>query len=463
MRRAIAKPIRWAPVALWVAIAGCATYAGGLRPMLDPLRRGDPDEALARLEKSPRTDDALYHLERGLLLRLTGRLRESSRAFDEADRITEDLYTKSVSQEAAALALSDRIRPYRPLPYERLLARHYQIRNYLEEGDGEGALVEARRCEQLMNELQDAAQGSPIPWIPAVYLSAAIAHEAAGRPDDALRLYRRLVRDGGEAAGALPDWIPRRVHRLARIVGVTDEDLALPLPSGVTVDAENDAFTSVIWIERGFVPPREEVRLRVPILKSEAAYAPEQLGAMARDRALEIRTGLHPHRSRNEIAYWLEVALPKISPRVRPEGTVWAGKVGERIDGAPAAEIGWVAQEALEAETPTILLRTLIRAIIKYGATRQAAERGGEVGGFLANLLGAATESAETRMWLSLPDRIDLIVAESPEPIDALPVGWGEPVESFRRLDLRPLPSSRFRFGSCRDRIEMGELGGSGS
>ena len=105
---------------------GCAVYRTGLGPVLDRLAQGDAEAALEQLERSPRENDALYQLDRGTLLREAGRLDESSRAFDDADRIAEDLYTRSVSNEAASLLTTDRVRPYRPAPHERLLARVYQ-------------------------------------------------------------------------------------------------------------------------------------------------------------------------------------------------------------------------------------------------------------------------------------------------------------------------------------------------
>ncbi len=454
MRCPLAKQKRWAAAALLLAAAaGCATYGGGIRPMLDQLARGDPSEALSELERSPREDDALYHLERGMLLRLVGRLRESSLAFDEADRISEDLYTKSVSQEAAALAVSDRLRSYRPPAYERLLARHYQIRNYLEEGDGEGALVEARRCEQLLNELQDEAGEGPFPWIPAVYLGAALAHESAGRADDALRLYRRLFADGGEAARQLPPWIPSRMHRLARRVGVAPEELPVPDPGGDVPPSVGDGRTAVIWLERGLIPERAEFRLRVPILESEARLDPVRLGPIATQRALGIHAGFGPDLAGLEISYWLEIALPRIDPRPLAMDPSWVVVQGERRDAAVVAELGRTAGEHLDSEMPSIVLRTLVRALIKYGATRGVEKKTGEIGGILANVLGAASERAETRMWLSLPGRIDVIAIDLGEGDDSLPVGWGGRPEGSRQVELKDLPGSGFSFGSCRDLI----------
>ncbi|MBD3162598.1 MAG: hypothetical protein GF346_09545, partial [Candidatus Eisenbacteria bacterium] len=105
---------------------GCAPYRYGMEPVLVRMEQGDVPGALERLRGDPREGDALYLLERGLLERLAGRLEESSRSFEEAVEIAEDLYTRSLSREAAALAVTDRVRPYRPPPHEILLARYYQ-------------------------------------------------------------------------------------------------------------------------------------------------------------------------------------------------------------------------------------------------------------------------------------------------------------------------------------------------
>jgi hypothetical protein len=439
-------------VTIVAIVAGCAAYRSGMQPVLDDLSRGDAAAALAQLDRSPREDDALYQLERALLLRAEGRFDESSRAFDDADRIAEDLYTRSVSNEAASLLTSDRIRPYRPAPHERLLARTFLARNYAERGDLEGAVVEARRIERLLDELQDASGGEVREWIPLTYLTAGLLQEAAGNPDDALRIFRRLYVDAAQAGGdtvAFSTWLPRRMRRLALGSGVDLDDLLGPAGKAQVLGAAAP-FTAVVYFEQGFVPPREEFRLDVPILKIESGKDAASLGPIVGDRVVCMRDGRCRYEP-VEIDYWLALAVPTYGPdHFRPLAACGGWK-GVEVDAFPVADVALLARGQLNRDMPSIMARTAIRALLKFGAERQARKAGGDVGGILANLLGAATERAETRTWLTLPREISMAVIDLPAATDTIRVGW---VDSGRvreeAIPLRRLEGTNFGFASRR-------------
>ena len=89
----------------------------------------------------------LYHFDEGMLYHYAGKNKESIKHFEQAEQIYEDLYAKSVTNEAAALATNDNMRPYRARPFELLMMYQYQILNYLAIGDLDGALVEVRRAQ----------------------------------------------------------------------------------------------------------------------------------------------------------------------------------------------------------------------------------------------------------------------------------------------------------------------------
>ena len=95
----------------------------------------------------------LYHFDLGALYHYNGKNSESIKQLEKAEQIYDDLYTKSISNEAAALVTNDNIRPYRARPFELLLMYQYQILNYLAIGDLDGALVEVRRAQLAMERL----------------------------------------------------------------------------------------------------------------------------------------------------------------------------------------------------------------------------------------------------------------------------------------------------------------------
>ena len=435
--------------------SGCAPYGLSMDRVLGRLARGDPQSALAQLDKNPREQDALYQLERGILLRLTGRRPESNKAFDVAQGIAEDLYTRSVGREAAALAVSDRLRPYRPPMHELLLARQYQARNYLDEADLEGAAVEARRIGLLSAEVAAGIVDRPAEGDLLARLTAALILEAAAEPDNALIIYRNLLREASDPKGSLrlplPDWLAPRAGRLAEDLGV-DLSGEISPKNAIGEPAGKPAFTVVVFVEAGFVPPRKEARISVPILKAEEGKDRGWVGGVVGQRALLLsHDGWFPPEPAG-IAYWLEIALPGYGFDSYAPFSCEVSAAGRRAAGSPAADIASCARTTLEGEMPGIALRAALRALIKYSAHHEAEEKGGAALGILVNVLGAATESAETRSWLSLPHQIDLAVIDLPAPVEEVELAIREASGRERtiRLPLVRPPGCTFGFGSYR-------------
>jgi hypothetical protein len=72
-----------------------------------------------------------------------------------------------------------------------------------------------------------------------------------------------------------------------------------------------------------------------------------------------------------------------------------------------------ILRQDLSDRQPAIAIRAITRALIKYAASEAAEEAAGgeeKTAGFLVglavNLLGVATEAADTRSWETLPDKI---------------------------------------------------------
>jgi hypothetical protein len=58
---------------------------------------------------------------------------------------------------------------------------------------------------------------------------------------------------------------------------------------------------------------------------------------------------------------------------------------------------------------PLMLLKTIARGVTKYLAFRTAKDKKGEAAGLLVNIFNVATESADTRSWLTLPNDFGLV------------------------------------------------------
>lgn len=456
------------------AAAGCSSYSGHMGPVLQALVREDYSTALSQLDKKPQRESALWQAERGLLLRYAGRLEESNEAFAAARSRQEDLYTRSLSNEALSLAANDAVRPYRLRDYEVPFLYLYSILNYLELGDQEGALVEARALSEALElrlAREDEIPGDPegeaaADWGPGRLL-AGLVFESGGEWNDAWVAYRAARAAYGfpqsptalknpESLVSGPD--PRLTDPLSTLIeeGVARSALQLGLSreeSGACDSAwirvsrteENGPPARlVLWVEDGLVPALEETHLQVPILKEERDWGEDRIEQWSRsvgNRVLDV-SERRWNSGDLEVAYFLDVALPVLpSPAVsvpfaytahlrtlsqRNPADSARSTLGTPLAEAdpilpewlasviPAEDVGELARRDLNHRYPGIAVRAAARALLKALAARAVEKRSGEVAGRLTNLLGVATERADTRGWSSLPRRIGVAVLGVP-------------------------------------------------
>ena len=145
----------------------------------------------------------LYYFDLGTLYHYNGNYKESSANFAKAEKIYDDLYTRSISNEAAAMVTNDNVRPYRARPFEVLVLHEMQIMNYLAQKDVDGALVEVNRALQAMTALYQKDNNKTNDNGFLRYLTA-IVYEMAGEKDEAAIAYYKTVKAYNENILNLP-------------------------------------------------------------------------------------------------------------------------------------------------------------------------------------------------------------------------------------------------------------------
>ena len=145
----------------------------------------------------------LYYFDLGVLYHYNGNYSESAVSFDKAEKIYDDLYTRSVTNEAAAIVTNDNVRPYRARPFEVLVLHEMQIMNYLALKNIDGAMVEVNRAQKAMTELYQKDNDKTNDNGFLRYLTA-IVYEMAGEPDEAAIAYYKTVKAYNENILNLP-------------------------------------------------------------------------------------------------------------------------------------------------------------------------------------------------------------------------------------------------------------------
>lgn len=412
------------PAALAVVVlatSGCATYVASNLELRTMLEEQDWQDALDRIDRNEGGRDRLLELlQKGHVLHYAGRFDESNAAFQDAEDLADSLYTRSISQQAASLIVNDLTVDYRGKPFELAMVPFYRAFNYLSIGDPEAAQVEARKAtldladavEATVRELDRPADREAARKLQDngfLHWFAAMLFEADGAFNDAFVAYRNAANAylaGGSITGiAPPTDLGRDLERVGRAYGFADEVDALrtshpelfPAAAGTAPGGE-----VVFVLESGWIAPRDQVMLNVPILKVDRRYSSDE------DWAWDLVDRTRPgwNRSSVEIDYWLTVAVPTMGrPVVGPVTSVRLSTPTLEASSQPADDLSRRAAATLDAEYGQLLFKTFLRALVKYAATK-AAENQDEVAGAIVNLLGVLSERADTRCWLTLPNRM---------------------------------------------------------
>ncbi len=435
-------------VAPLLCCGGCASYSTKLADLRPQLSSGAYDDALATVQRGAGGKDlVLAQLERGMILHQAGRWVESNEAFAAAERTADELYARSISEGALSLITNDLAISYRPRPFELAMVPYYRAMNYAALGQRESALVEARKTSQLLARYVDATiagieRGSTNDLErtrsdPFMFYLSGMLYEWDGEVNDAFIAYRNAAVAYQDLQGLLglevPPWLGRDLGRTARRLGFAEEMEHLrevcpavfaasdPLPDDCCDALRPGEGEVVLLVELGFVPVRRNVRLDLPILESDddgdrVAWA---WAVSSRGHGAHVH-GAHVHGGSAKIKYWLSVAVPGLEDTpaaVRGVAARPPGQAAQRAARAhhPAA----TARITFEAEQPMVLFKTVLRGLAKYLATSQA-DRQGRGLGILANILGAATETADTRGWLTLPEQVQLVRLRLPAGVHTL-------------------------------------------
>ncbi len=388
---------------------------------------GKLEDALAHLDKGNSGKARLpYLFERGLIAHYANRFEESNQVFDIAENTAEDLYTKSISREAVSLITSDNVRPYPGTRYERLLVHYYRTLNYAYLNQPDEALVECRRGGQLLQQYADADPTYNFAGAAFLAYLSGIFYEWTGDWNDAYIAYRQAEagyqRYQEHLGVAMPQDIGHALVRLARKLGFKEEAERYTQLYGEPPKPPPGSGEFILIYESGFVPQKTEENLVLPILKTDKiereGEAPAEQKEREDERIWKFADELSQRRNLQyeevKLEYLLRVAIPAYrSNRPRIAG-VEVQVEDKRVRGPLVEDVEGDTLATFASEQKMILLRTTVRALLKYLTFRRA-EKKSDLAGRLVNILNVATESADTRSWETLPNQIFLVRMSLPE------------------------------------------------
>lgn len=363
-----------------LVLVGCAGPYRGLERCPPAGVTPDYEDMLGKLERSPQAERArdrlLYLMEKGALLHEAGQWGESNTVLEEAERLSEELFTRSLSREGLSYITNDLLLPFVGEDFEAAYINYYKALNYLAQSNLEAARVECRKVDEKLNYFHDSYGGRNVfkesSWL---RLLTGLIYEAQGEWNDAFIAYRKSLtayqglRDRYRVD--VPELLWGRLVVTARRSGLFEEardyeERARHL--GLTLRPA-PAHIAVI-VNAGLVPVKVEGAVIVP--------SPQ--------------------------GYPVKIAWPRFAPRdcgKQPPVVVVNGQ--NAIDAEPVENLDAIARQSLEDRKGRTMGKMMARAVSKQVAAYQAERELGPLAGFTAQVAALLTENADLRSWSMLP------------------------------------------------------------
>lgn len=176
--------------------ASCSSFQKNSSKVNFYIRNQQYDKAieiLKPLAEDEGDDQLVYLLDYGMALHLSDRYDESIKALLKADDIASIKDYHSISRIAGSILLNEGMVQYKGDDFEKVFIHIYLALNFLMKNDLEGALVETRRTNEILQKFRDEAKKNYEQNGLAFYLGA-IIWEADQKFDDARIAYEDAYR-----------------------------------------------------------------------------------------------------------------------------------------------------------------------------------------------------------------------------------------------------------------------------
>lgn len=380
---------------LLLLLLGCATPLKHYHLIETKMNEGDWLGAEGAVAKSwskgyGERNRVLFDLDRGLLLHFGGKFKESNSFLFKAEERMEELYTKRIRDEATSLLINNNLLPYEGEDFEKVLTNFFFALNYLQMGDLEEALIEARKIGHKLSLLADKYEGKGRYHQDglAQYLSGFI-YEEMEKKDDAYICYRKAyeayISQSQIYPFPSPPFLAQDLLRLSQYLEREDQ-----------FNRFQAKFGAINWINQEEVEERGEVLV----------LAFSGRGPVKEEFSLTVET-----KDKEGNGYTFKLALPRFAPRPSQIASVEALIDGRAQPLVLAEDIEVIARKVLEDRLPLIEAKAVARALAKAKADQEAKKKLGKGG--LPRLLKfgldevvKASERADLRCWRTLPAKV---------------------------------------------------------
>jgi len=370
----------------------------------------------------------LYLMEKGKIEHLRGNYTQSNALLEQAYIMIDDKIKTNVGQAVASKLTNPMALPYKGEDFEKVTIHYYMALNYFHLGQSAEALVEAKRIDIKLLELNQKYPENKNKYSRDAFsqILQGIIYESTGDINNAFIAYRNAAEiydaDGGKFFGvAMPDQLKQDLVRTAKLMGFENEyNLYLKkynvAPYQPVVTGKNGTMVqptppvptgeAVIFWENGLAPAKDQI-----VLSFSAAdhwfYATYMEDGKVIDIFLPIPIGFN-------VGTVNALAIPKYRTRQSFYSNAVVLVNGKEQRFELGQDFNSIAKQCLKDR----MLREVVELVTRFAAKKAGSaglsalgkemfgKDGGDIFKIAGDIAGAVTEKADTRNWQSLPATI---------------------------------------------------------
>ncbi|MBQ3834566.1 MAG: hypothetical protein II816_03530, partial [Elusimicrobia bacterium] len=381
---------------------------------------------------------------------------QSNSAFEQAKRIYDQNYTKSISAGTFSLFANDNVIPYYGHPYEISYTNVICALNYVLQGQNNEAVVEARQVDNLFKKINADSFGKAFyNDDPFVKYFMGIIYENAGYYNDALISYKSALKNYdtgiyvqtqdayhekkekkniGYSLSAPKDLI-YRLFDLYDYLGFSAEAAELKNKfSFLFINREKPAGNCgelIVINYNGLSPKKVDSVIEIAFSKAWIYFNAESVTSKEQDDVGKVRSAVAAGFSSD----YIKVAFPKYEKYNNKISSFSIEEIDEQEKTSlqkeyfsfATADMGTLMTSALQRENLAIYSKTIARAVGRYVLAKvvvdQVRQQDNNKSGGWASVLTQATlniansmlEKADKRSWRTLPEKINMARIYIPE------------------------------------------------
>jgi len=388
---------------LWASLfflLNCASYTQETQAVHSDFIATRYQSALEHLEASNLKDQdrnaLLYSLEKALILDRLGNLDPSRRLLFQADRIADQLYTKSISKEIATYLVSEDKTDYSGEDYEKVAIHTFLALSFLEQSKLNEARVEAAKINNKISEInqQYGDQSNRYKEDAFAYLLSGLIYESKGEFDDAIIDYVKALKS--------------YQNEFSRYSSQVPEALLMGLANVATIRGRKEIIGK---LTREF--PWLFEKYRFPF-DGHSYVAFLEVGAIARKHSESFFLQIN-HRL---VRYSWPVMERQNS---FPDATkLFFG--GRQLASQEAIDFSRIAIDNLEDKRLRYTVKSFVRLAAKAKIADELEKSFGPLGGLISDVFSAVTETADTRSWTLLPQSIRVARLQSNTKLESFQI-----------------------------------------